>query len=470
MLHRSNHCGSFPKLLFNYYAYRRGLPASTTKIKMERGWDIRYSSGNHPVEVISSMPFDGDFSDYINRGMNGYKGWWNFVTGNFRTAPFLEDTDSVPIKIDRDSVKPGTFVYKGDGHALVTSKIDDSGEVHFLDSHPGGSITFNQTLSAIPFVKRWSEDASEASLKRAYDGFRSMRFSKVEDGRVRYFTNEEMKEFEFSIEQYKTMEKMRAVRDGVGLEVNGKFVKKYSQLVRARLQLGDESPVSFLELSSQELGNMFRERASFVDEAWNEVLRGGAIVFPNDSSSENIYQANGRWEVWSSPSSDIDRKNKYDYIGDRLEEMIVGFPDLKGVDYQGFDSRDELITALIDLKERNFALEVFHYENSSGESFGLNLNDVEERLFDLSFDPNHPPELRWGAPEGSLERGGMKMISTPLKSGRILGTLESYDLERGLRFVPERQNDSTSLDSSDSPSEPPFDLIKPRLERLVEAM
>jgi len=37
LLNSQNHCGSFPKLLFNYYSYRRGLPASTTKIKMEKG-------------------------------------------------------------------------------------------------------------------------------------------------------------------------------------------------------------------------------------------------------------------------------------------------------------------------------------------------------------------------------------------------------------------------------------------------
>ena len=467
LLHWSNHCGSFPKLVFNYYSYRRGLPASTSKIKMERGGDIRYSSGNHAVEVVSSMPFDGDFSDYINRGMNGHKGWYNFVSGNFRTAPFLEDTDSVPIEISRDFLVPGTMVYNANGHCLVTGKVDDSGEVHFLDSHPDRTVTFNQTLSAIPYVKGLKEDASESNLKRAYDGFRAMRFSKVEDGRVRYFTNEEMKEFGFSVEQYETMEEMRSKKEGLGLEVNGRFVKEYPQLVRARLELGNEAPLEFLKLTSQELGHMFRERASFVSEGWNEVLRNGAITFPNDSSNENIYQANGRWEVWSSPSSDIDRKNKYDYLASRLEEMVRGFPDLKGVDYGEFSSKEELVDALIDLKERAFSLEVLHYENSVGEEVPLNMNEVEKRLFDLSFDPNHAPALRWGAPEGSWERGGMRKVNTPLRTGRVLGTLESYDLEEGLRYVSERQNDATSLDVLDNPSEPPFDLIENRLRGLV---
>ena len=44
------------------------------------------------------------------------------------------------------------MAYNADGHCLVVGKIDDSGEVHFLDSHPDSSITFNQTLSALSYV------------------------------------------------------------------------------------------------------------------------------------------------------------------------------------------------------------------------------------------------------------------------------------------------------------------------------
>src|SRR3989344_3994742 len=470
LINASNHCGSFPKLMFNYYSYRRGLPASTTKIKMERGGDIRYSQGNHPIEVISSVPFNGDFSDYLNAGMNGISGWYNFVSGNFRTAPNLEDTDSVPIKIDRESLVPGVMVYKADGHCLVVAKIDDSGEVHFLDAHPDRSITFNQTLSTIPYVIGISEgDFIEGNVKRAYDGFRAMRLSKIEEGKGRYFSNEEMKEFGFFLDQYVSMNAINELRDSGGLEVNGLKVTSFPQFVRARLQIGVEKPLTFLEITIKELAQMFRERAEFVQESWEEVLSNGPIVFPNDSSSENIYQANGRWEEWSSPSSDVDRKYKYNYLGTRLEEMVSGFPNMKGIDYQGFSSKEDLVEAMLELKDREFASEILTYETSSGQIIYLNFNEIERRLFDLSFNPNHPPELRWGAPENSLERDKMKLFKVPLRTGENLDALRAYNLEKGLRFFSERQTGPTSLNLENNPNEPPFDLLELRLRRLLEA-
>ncbi|PIN95196.1 hypothetical protein COU53_00595 [Candidatus Pacearchaeota archaeon CG10_big_fil_rev_8_21_14_0_10_30_48] len=465
LLDSQNHCGSFPKLLFNYYSYRRGLPASITKIKMERGGDIRYSFGNHPVKIVHSASFAGDFSDWIVKGMAGEDEGYNFVSGNFRTNPFLEDTDSVPIKISRNFLIPGTMAYNANGHCLVVGKVDDSGEVHFLDSHPDRSITFNQTLSALSYVN--SVDSMDGDFRTAYDGFRSLRFSKIDNEGVRYFTNEEMKKFGFSVEQYLTMAEIKSLRNLGGLEINGKKVNSFPQFVRARLQRSVEEPLSFLEIATSELGHMFRERASFIQEAWKDVLENGPIVFPNDSSSENIYQANGRWEMWSSPSSDIDRKNKYNYVATRLEEMINGFPNLSGINYSKFNSKEELVENLLKYKERLFDLEVLHYFSSSGKDFGLDLNDVEKRLFDLSFNPNHPPELRWGAPENSYERAGMKLINVPLNDGRNLNLLKSYELEKGLRFVSERQTGSTSLNPKDNPVKPPFDLIETRLKNLV---
>jgi hypothetical protein len=465
MLNGSNHCGSFPKLMYNYYAYRRGLPASTTKIKMERGGDIRYSHGNYPVEVISSLPFIGDFSDYIHAGMNGKGGWYNFVTGNFRTAPFLKDTDSVPIQIEKDFLIPGTMAYNANGHCLMVSKIDESGEVHFLDAHPDRTITFNQTLSALPLINSFNED--DPNLKRSFDGFRSLRFSKIENGEVRYFSNGEMEEFGFSIDQYKTMDKIRKSVNEGGLEINGRKVKTYPQFVMARLSRGKEGVIDFIERSSQELGNMFRERNEFVQEGWKQVLNNGPIVFPNDSSSENIYQAHGRWESWSSPSSDVDRKQKYNYVATRLEEMVESFPDKTQFDYGEFNSKEELIEGILETKNRKFGLEFIYYDSSDGENVPLSLLDIEERLFDLSFDPNHPPELRWGAPKNSYERNGMKLLSVPLNSGGGLNGLKAYELEQGLRFYPHRQEGPSSLDVSKNPSFPPFELIEQRLVKYL---
>jgi len=451
-----NHCGSFPKLVFLYYNYRRGLPANITKIESGRGGDIRYSSGNHPVKIVKSAPFNGNFGDFLLEGMSGISGGYNFVSGNFRTGPFLENTDSVPIEISKQFVKPGNLVYNANGHCLLVGKIDDSGEVHFLDAHPDRTITFNQTLSAIPSV-------NSSKQERFYDGFKAMRLAKLKNGESVYFSNGEMEEFGFSISQYNAM---REIHNG-GLNVEGQNVSSFPSYVRKKLQSTREAPIEFLAKSVNELGEMYRERASFVAEGWNNVLANGAITFPNDSASENIYQANGRWESWSSPSSDVDRKNKYNYVGERLEEMVESFPN-GFFDYSGFSGKEEVAKKLLTEKEKLFGGEIISYVSSSGKKFDLSLVDVEQRLFDLSFDPNHAPELRWGAPEGSEERENMKLISTPLNSGGSVDALRIYELEKGLRYYEHRQNTPSSLNPNDNPTSPPFVLIDERLKKFVK--
>ncbi|HRZ85275.1 MAG TPA: hypothetical protein P5277_00680 [Candidatus Paceibacterota bacterium] len=433
-----SHCGSFPMLLFLYYSARRGLPAIVSKIKMERGGDIRYSYGNHPIGHVKSMPFSGSFGDFILSSMEGVGGGYNFVSGNFRTSPELEGTDSLPIKISREFVKPGTMAYNANGHCLVVGKVDDSGEVHFLDSHPDHSITFNQTLSAIQSVN------SSSDHKKWNDGLKIIRLARVRKGQAIHFTNSEMSEYGFSLDQYESK------------------ISDYESFVRNRLRIGTEKPIEYLNSSITELGEMMKERAKFVNEGWRDVLTNGSIVFPNDSTEANIYQADGRWETWSSPSSDVDRKNKYNSIGKRLEAMVSGYPSSPAFDYEGFTSKEQLIDAIKQTKEKLFSEQKIIYTNSSGIEFALTLNDVEKRLFDMSFDPNHAPELRWGAPETSKEREGMKIINTPLRTGETLPALKIYELERGLRYYPERQATPSSLNPANNPKEPPF---KPITER-----
>ena len=87
------------------------------------------------------------------------------------------------------------------------------------------------------------------------------------------------------------------------------------------------------------------------------------------------------------------------------------------------------------------------------------LDKDQKRLYNLSFDPNHAPELRWGAPENSQEREGMVMLRTPLKSGGSLSTLESYDKEEILRFNLTRQSTPTSLNPGDNANRKQYQTI-----------
>ena len=155
-----------------------------------------------------------------------------------------------------------------------------------------------------------------------------------------------------------------------------------------------------------------------------------------------------------------EQTNKYNYITTRLEDMLVNFnPSSEVYDFLGFNSSNELADSVLKRKRELFADKKITYKKSDGSEVILTIADIENRLFDLSFDPNHPPELRWGAPKNSGERQNMKLFSTPLRTGESLEALNAYELEKGLRYYPMRQNTSTSLNPEVNPKEPPFKLF-----------
>ncbi|MEA3365313.1 MAG: hypothetical protein U9Q79_06695, partial [Candidatus Hydrogenedentes bacterium] len=165
----------------------------------------------------------------------------------------------------------------------------------------------------------------------------------------------------------------------------------------------------------------------------------------------NIFQAFGRWETWSSPSSDVDRRNKYFYLADwleyaiRLYGLIPSFVDLTGLEAYDIQNQSDLAEALLAEKNRIFAERSMEYTNSKGEKVRLTLLDIEERLYDLSFDPNHPPELRWGAPIGSEERASAPQTWTPAPDGTKVAMEDAYRWQAFYRSLGQRETELSCL-------------------------
>jgi hypothetical protein len=72
------------------------------------------------------------------------------------------------------------------------------------------------------------------------------------------------------------------------------------------------------------------------------------------------------------------------------------------------------------------------YRNSSGRPVTLNLEDLRLRLFNLSFDPYHCAELRWGASDPQ------ELASCRDNANKLAW----YRQERWLRYQWERQYDA----------------------------
>lgn len=449
-MHHLMDCGKFSAFMPAYYAYRRGLPWMTAVVR-SGGGDVRTSAYNIPVGAANSFT-SPSVAAFFHHAVG------SFISGNYRInldGKNAQQSDTVPVTMNKTHLLPGAINYI-DGHCLVLAKVTEYGELYFLNCSTTVTrdiFTYNGMNTVTGVTPRGDEPGRE--WEGCYQGLRVPRYPiAVTDasGRVvevRRRTDEEMKEFGFSTEQYDVI---REMNESQSIEVDGLKAQSYHDFIRLRMKTVDTiAPVRFMEQYALEILDAYRFREDFVQDAWRDVQANGPIVFPENRPDENIFQAHGRWETWSSPSSDVDRRNKYFYLADWLEYAVrmfavqPSFIDLSGLEDYGVASQADLALALVDEKNRIFAQHAMEYTNSKGEKVRLTLLDLEERLYDMSFDPNHPPELRWGAPIGSPERATAPETSTPVPGGARVAMEDGYRLQAYYRTVGQRETTESYL-------------------------
>ncbi len=449
-MHGLMDCGKFTAFMPAYYAYRRALPWMTSVVR-SGGSDIRTSTFNTPAGAANSFT-SGSVGQFFGNAVG------SFISGNYRVnldGPNAEQSDTVPVALNRQFLIPGCVNYI-DGHCLLLASVSEYGELRFINcsTTPTRDIfTYNgmNTVSGIPP----RGENPDRPWEGCFQGLRVWRYPIAEtdaSGRVtsvRRRTNEEMKVFGFSTEQY---EVIHEIYTNQVIAVGELRPKSFHDFLRLRMKSVDIIvPVKFMEECADELLDAYVQRERFVQDAWRDVRANGPIIFPENRGNENIFQALGRWETWSSPSSDIDRRNKYFYLADwmefalRLYALIPASIDKTGLEKYSIQSQSDLAVALIAEKNRIFAERGLAYTNSAGSKVQLTLLDIEQRLYDLSFDPNHPPELRWGAPQASDERSSAPETYTPTPGGGRIAMEDAYAREAYYRVLGQRETDASYL-------------------------
>jgi len=360
-------CADLPYVLRAYFAYKNRLPFSfTSAISGER-----YSSGNLPLARQSFLDY-GSLSGL----MTGVAS--QVHSGFYRTSPSVEATDLYPVDINRETIRPGAVYYDPNGHVLVVYAVQDDGTVRFIDGHPDNSLT----------VQRFGEAHARGSADQG-GGFRWWRHQWVEaDGRFALERNADSRGFSASA-QYSS-----------AYRVNGEWVG-YHQWVRHELSLYGSRvrPVPELTEQLEDLCVALQDRVDAVAAAVGAGVHRRAHP---DALPSNIYGTSGDWETYSTPSRDARLKAQvretYRFIEQTVDASERGNV---GLEYNG--STDDLVADYTAVWQTMASGCRITYRRSDGSSMTLTLGDVVDRLFDLSFDPYHCPELRWGAP-GDYER------------------------------------------------------------------
>ncbi|MFZ4806992.1 MAG: hypothetical protein ACOYLQ_07020 [Hyphomicrobiaceae bacterium] len=384
-------CADLPYFLRAYYASRNGLPFS---------FSYRYNA--HPRSARGTSSVTGNVitkrQDIVGPGPDMRIAWsqiGQFVSSeHFRTPGDYKGKlvpDHYPVRLTRESIRPGTVIFDPDGHLAVVYKVTADGRIHYIDSHPDNSLTrgvYNREFAR-------TEPEMGAGFKR-YRPFELRGAKRLPDGslvggRIVHKTDAELPDW--SLEQFYGTEPVRPAKwSGGSFALEGRQLDYYDYL---RFKLASPgfkySPVEEIREAIRGLCQDIKYRVDMVEIA----IKAGMHRRPQPHKlPDNIYATKGDWETYSTPSRDARLKTSFEELRDEIARFIDLFR--KGSDiirYSGSDLRRDLAAVY---REETASCTIT-YQKSDGRAKTLTFADVKERLFDLSFDPHHCPELRWGA-------------------------------------------------------------------------
>lgn len=403
-LKRYSDCADFPYFLRGYYAWRNQLPfgyvASVQPIQggPETGADVRYSKYGNIVKqrtsIIVPAPSAGGVQypnalKYFNGGFTN-----QISSAHFRVSYSGMDADDLfsdfyPVKITREAIHPGTTIYKPEGHIVTIYKVTDDGRIYFIDAHPDNSLTsgiFNSGFSR--------------SYPGQGAGFKNWRPIKLVDAQydpvVGYYGGRVVGAKDKELPLYGTEQYYGTNRNPEWKQSTFAFngvTMPFHDFVRHRLSNGPlvVNPVDDVKVLTDELCGDLEERVAAVDAS---IKAGMADKAHPAQLPKNIFGADGDWETYASPGRDASLKANFKEIREYVETALARYRANDGqLSYHGGNLAADLLAAY---KQSANACKIT-YKNSQGKPVTFTLEQARERVYDMSFDPYHCVELRWGA-------------------------------------------------------------------------
>ncbi|MNS29036.1 hypothetical protein D3C72_610290 [compost metagenome] len=431
-------CSDFPYHLRAYFAWKNGLPFSmvsgiTARVKgpEEPGTDLRYTRFGNKVtdryDVLSKSKWGrvshpSALSVFEEVQSEGY-------SANYRMQGFEDGklfTDFYPVVMNRNAIRPGTVVYDPNGHIAIIYKVTEDGRIFYIDAHP------DNTLTSGMFTPKFSRSTPEQGA--GFKNFRPIRLVGAKrdssgnyyGGKIEAVKNAQLPYF--SSEQFYGNQP-----DPGGDWKKGKFViggRALSFNDYLRIRMAKEgfriNPIKDVRDLVNDICTSAKDRVVAIDAS----SRSGV---QNKNHPErlpaNIYGTDGEWELYATSARDARLKVAFmDLLAESkqfVERFRAGDPV---IDYNGTNlARDMLATYTSEAKACQFS-----YRNTAGRSVTLDIEDLRLRLFDISFDPYHCVEYRWGAKDPQ-----------ELASCRDNDNKKAwYSQERWLRYQWERRYDA----------------------------
>jgi hypothetical protein len=396
-------CADFPYYLRAYFAWKNGLPFSfenqlapqvtTSGATIS---DIRYTTDGNIVTgrsdiVTSSYVFKKSFPnavEILNQTFSDY-----ISTASYRMSGILERdkfSDFYPTRISRDAIRPGTVIYDTNGHVAIIYKVTDEGRIFYIDAHPDNSVTIGM------FTPKFSRSRPEQGA--GFKNFRPLILTDAQQdsdgtfvgGKIVGLTNGQLRTF--GVEQFFGTNRDPVLWSNGTFVINNQTVDFYDY-VRLKLTQGAQhlNPTEDLRNLVSDLCVSLKDRVAAVDAARSS----GIQLHPHpDRLPMNIYGTSGEWEDFATPSRDARLKIAFaDLLNQAKNSMRKYRSQDPALVYQG----ENLAKDLFQVYATEATACQFSYLTTSGKKVILNLESARQRLFNMSFDPYHCVELRWGA-------------------------------------------------------------------------
>jgi hypothetical protein len=431
-------CADFPYFLRAYYAWKNQLPfgfvsgVSPIQGQGDVVKDIRYSPYGNVVRDRYSILTHRSRMGRI-RLTNAVDVFNHILPDDVSSASFRVSysgmdadrlfSDFYPIRITRDAVRPGTVIYDPNGHVVTVYKVTKDGRVYYIDAHPDNSLTAGLYNSR--FMRSYPGQGA---------GFKNWRpLTLVDaswDGNYGYVGGKIIGAKDRELPLYSTEQFFgtTATPDWhqAGFVFQGQRMDYYDW-VRNRLADGPlvENPVDDVKIMTDELCNGMKERAVAVQVG---IVAGIQLKDHPYKLPNNVYGADGEWETYATPARDARLKVAFKELRTYVQEALRHYKARDGkVGYNGQSLSGDMLDAY---KQYAGACKIT-YKNSNGQNVTINLEQARARIYDLSFDPYHCVELRWGAQ-------GNELNSCRDDNNKR----QWYDREKWLRFQHERNTDA----------------------------
>jgi hypothetical protein len=160
-----------------------------------------------------------------------------------------------------------------------------------------------------------------------------------------------------------------------------------------------------------------RERAKIVESGFRVRVEGGKEI-PLPSTARGMFHGFGDWQAWSTPCRDL-RLLGFLRILSHFPEAVASNPLRYGL--PPAQPPHEVRSRLESVRERLLRARSFAYRRSDGSEQTLSLFDVIQRrvAFEVGYNPNDCPEVRWGAPAASSELKTCALRATPQAQTRM---------------------------------------------------